>query len=211
MLVEQVKNLYFPSEFAVDGYIQLSDGSYKEKYDEQSTSELIIGLTDNISLGDLNGDEINDITAILISDPGGSGTFYYLHIIINGYFYLYSSFEDFLGDRVKIESLSIEDQKIYIEMVAHKEDDALCCPTDEISRVFIIEDDELLKLIVHTGILETATSQYINIILDDGALLEIVLEGYDLPSGITEGSDIYIEYYADYLAEQNILYYIKSI
>ena len=210
MLEEQVKNLYYSSEFAANGYIKLSDGSYREKYDQESAAELIINLADIISIGDLGGDGINDAAVILISDPGGSGTFYTLQVVINGYFFLYSAAEDFLGDRIRIEDIFIEDQKIYIDMVIHKEDDPLCCPSNEVSRAYLIEDNELIKLIVHTGLLETATGQYINIILDDGVVLEIMLDGYNLPSGITEGDEIYVEYYADYIAEQNILYLIDK-
>jgi hypothetical protein len=207
---EQVKNLYYSSDLSVDGYIRLLDGAYSEKYDKGKDTGLSARLLDNISIGDLDGDEVNDAAVILISDTGGSGTFYDLHVFINGLFFLYSAGVDFLGDSIKIEDIYIEDQKVYIDMLIHGQEDPMCCPSKKASRAYLIKDHELIKLIVHQGMLETITSQYIRILLEDSAALEIMLEDYILPPEINEGDAVTVEYYADYISEQNILYYISQ-
>jgi hypothetical protein len=210
MIGEQIKNLYYSSDLATDGYIRLLDGIYWEKYDNGTGTGLSARLLDNISIGDLDGDGVNDAAVILISDPVGSGTFYDLHVFINGLFFLYSAGVDFLGDSIKIEDIFIEDQKVYIDMLIHGQEDPICCPSKEVSRAYLIEDHELIKLIVHWGVLETIAGEYIRILLEDGAVLEIMLEDFSLPPGINVGDAVIVQYYADYISEQNILYYIDQ-
>jgi hypothetical protein len=208
MIGEQVKNLYYSSSHAADGYIRLSDGVYSEKYDKETGTGLSARLLDTISIGDLDRDEVNDAAVILVSDPGGTGTFYDLHVFINGLFFLYSGGEDFLGDSIKIEDIFIENQKVYIDMLIHGQEDPVCCPSKEVSRAYLIEDHELIKLIIQQGMLETITGEYIRVLLEDGAVLEIMLEDYSLPPEINADDAVTVQYYADYISEQNILYYI---
>ena len=63
------------------------NGEYIEKYGEGQDKDLIVRLTDYYSIGDLNGDGINDVVSITLDSPGDSGSFYYLHILKNDYLY----------------------------------------------------------------------------------------------------------------------------
>jgi hypothetical protein len=212
LVAQQVKNMYYTSDLSSFGYILLVNGEYREKYEVESAAELVIVLPgEYISIGDLDGDKINDAAVILVADPGGSGTFYYLHAVINGYSFYYDAAADILGDRVKIKSLNIAEGKIYLDMVIHGQDDPMCCPTQEVTRVYKYEDNQLFKMVSHTGTVEEISETFINIIIEDGALLQIMLEGYELPEAIAAGSEVYVEYYADYIAEQNILQHIEPI
>jgi len=145
IILEQLKYLNYPSEHAFYGNATLSNGKYTEKNDSGSASYLTVTLTDFSAAGDLNGDTVNDAAAILAEDAGGSGTFYYLHAIYNGGFYIYSIANAFLGDRVKIKGLKIEDGIIYVDMVRHKPEDPMCCPTDEVIRKFKLEGYDLIE------------------------------------------------------------------
>jgi hypothetical protein len=146
IILEQLRYLNYPSEHAVYGNATLSNGKYTEKNDSGSAVYLTVTLTDFSAAGDLNGDKINDAVAILAEDAGGSGTFYYLHAIYNGGFYIYSIANAFIGDRVKIKGLKIEDGIIYVDMVRHKPEDPMCCPTDEVTRKFKLEGYDLIEL-----------------------------------------------------------------
>jgi len=146
MILEQLKYLEFPSEYAIYGRIKLLNGEYIEEYDEQSGPGLAINLSEFIAVGDLDGDGINDAAAILATYPGGSGTFYDLYAIYNGGFYIYSAANIFLGNNLELNSIWIEDSKIYIDMVTHKEGDPACCPTDEVIKTFKLENNELIEL-----------------------------------------------------------------
>ena len=212
LITRHVKNMYYTSELSSFGYILLVNGEYREQYEIDSATELVIVLPEEyISIGDLDGDEINDAAVIIVADPGGSGTFYYLHAVINGYHFFYDAAADILGDRVKIESLNIAEGKIYLDMVSHKQDDPMCCPTDEVSIVYKYQNNQLFRLVRQTGTVEEISDTYINIIMEDGALLQMMLEGYDLPEGMDAGSRVYVEYYSDYIAEQNVLQHIELL
>jgi hypothetical protein len=212
LLKYQVKNMYYTSDLSAYGYIMLVNGQYQEAYDVESATKLIISLPDDyISTGDLDGDDINDTSVILVADPGGSGTFYYLHAVINGYHFFYDAAADILGDRVKIERFNIEDNKIYLDIITHKQDDPMCCPTDEVSISYIYKDNRLFKIISHTGSVEEVTDTYIDVIIEDDSLIQVMLEGYELPAEIESGSRIYLEYYPDYIAEQNIIQNIEIL
>jgi hypothetical protein len=145
MLLEQIKNLNYPSNEAVFGYIKLTDGKYVEKNDN-SDETLAITLTEFVATGNLDSNPVNDAAVILTADPGGSGTFYYLHAIYNGGFYIYSIANIFLGDRIKIKSLKIDERLIYIDMVVHTEDDPACCPSMDSTRVFKLEGYDLTEI-----------------------------------------------------------------
>ncbi len=212
LIKQKVKNMYYTSDLSSFGYILLVNGEYREQYDVESVTELVIVLPDEyIAIGDIDGDNINDAAVILVADPGGSGTFYYLHAVINGYSFFYDAAADVLGDRVKVKSLNIAEGGIYIDMVIHGPDDPMCCPTEEVSRIYKYEDNQLFKLISHTGTVDELNETLINIIIESGALLQIMLEGYELPEEITEGSSVYVEYYTDYIAEQNIIQFIELL
>jgi len=146
LLEQEVKNTWFPTEWVPSSYIRLTNGEYREKYDNESATELVIRLTEFLSFGDLNGDDINDAVAILVANPGGSGIFYYLHAIENEYFYIPEVATEFLGDRVKIKSLSIESGEILLEMTIHSETDPICCPTLEVSYKYKLDDSQLKRI-----------------------------------------------------------------
>ena len=141
---EQMKNLNYPSEYAAFGYIRLSDGKYFEEYG--SGTSLLIKLSEFFDTGDLNGDGLNDGAAIIIEEPGNESVFYYLHAVYNGGFYIYSIAHSFLGDRVKIRDLVIEEGRIIVEMTVHSQEDPKCCPTEEIKSIFRLDGYDLIEI-----------------------------------------------------------------
>ncbi len=176
LVKKQVQNMYYTSDISSYGYVLVVDGSYREKYDVESAMELILSIPEQyITVGDLNADGINDAATILVADPGGSGTFYYLHTVINGYSYFYDAAADTLGDRIKIESIKINEGDINIDMVIHKDEDPLCCPTDKVNRVYRFKDNQLFKLINNDAVVYKITDEYVEVLIGD-ALLQIMLE-----------------------------------
>lgn len=114
LLEQEAKNTWFPTEWVPGSYIRLINGEYREKYDNESATELVIRLTEFISFGDLNGDDINDAAVILVANPDVGDTFYYLYLLKNDYLYLTLAGTEFLGDSIKIKDLSIESGKILL-------------------------------------------------------------------------------------------------
>jgi len=143
--IEVLENTDYYCE-AYSETVQLKNGVYIKEYPD-SASVLRIGIfNDNIVFGDLNNDEKEDAAVILDSSGGGSGHFYELAVMVNqdGTFkYLTGKL---LGDRIKINSISIESGIITLDMVIHGPNDAMCCPTLEKTVKYKLSDNQLLEV-----------------------------------------------------------------
>ena len=140
---ETLKNTAYPNEWPSDGVAHLVDGVYREKYMPDSATEMVISLADMHTFGDLNGDGVDDVVVIVVSYPGGSGTFFDLAAVLNQDGTPNPVAYAFLGDRVIIRSLTIEAGQIGIEFVTQGPDDPFCCPNMDRRQVYALQDDSL--------------------------------------------------------------------
>ncbi|MCX6028673.1 MAG: DUF333 domain-containing protein [Chloroflexi bacterium] len=124
------------------GAIELKDGKYEKKYGEGATQVNRAELATAV-LGDLNGDSVNDAAAVLWWNGGGSGTFFNLVALLNDKGTPRQVAVTALGDRTKIESLTIEGGQIVLKMVAHGPKDPLCCPSQATTRTYRLEGNTL--------------------------------------------------------------------
>ena len=145
LTINVLKNAEYRSKWSAQGKIKLSDGIYREQIVPGSGSELVIKLSDKITFGDLNGDGLEDAAVILVSDPGGSGTFYDLAAVINSRGQAREVASAFLGDRVKVEGLRIRFGKIVVKMVTHRSTDPMCCPSLKVEQKYTLQGDELVQ------------------------------------------------------------------
>ena len=108
---------------------QLENGYYQRDYGGLPSGLEVIVLENNIAFGDLNSDKKEDAAVIVYSSGGGTGTFRELAVVINkdgDPYYLTSTY---LGDRVKINSISINSGIIILDITTHTPEDPMCCPT----------------------------------------------------------------------------------
>ena len=145
LTINVLKNAEYRSKWSAQGKIKLSDGIYREQIVPGSGSELVIKLSDKITFGDLNGDGLEDAAVILVSDPGGSGTFYDLAAVIDSRGQAKHVASAFLGDRVKVEELSIRSGKIVVKMLTHRSTDPMCCPSLKVEQAYELQGDELVR------------------------------------------------------------------
>ena len=87
--------------------VRLVGGEYRHRYDESAATVRRVSLTGLVARGELDGRPGEDAAVILIDQPGGSGTFYYLAALMRRGEGWESVTAAFLGDRIRIESLSI--------------------------------------------------------------------------------------------------------
>jgi len=145
LTINELKSGEYRSNWSDKGKIKLSDGMYKEKIAADSATELVIKLSDKMAFGDLNGDGAEDAAVILVSDPGGSGTFYDLAAVINSNGNPQHAASVFLGDRVKVEGVSIKSGKIMVKMVTHDRTDSMCCPSLRVEQEYTLQGDALVR------------------------------------------------------------------
>ena len=144
LTIDELKSGEYRSEWSAKGKIKLNDGIYQEKIAPDSATELVIKLSDRIAFGDLNGDGAKDAAVILVSNPGGSGTFYELAAVINSNGNPQHAASVFLGDRLKVEDISIRTGQIVVKMVTHQRSDPMCCPSLKVEQKYGLQEDALV-------------------------------------------------------------------
>jgi heat shock protein HslJ len=140
---ETLANMEYKSEWTQSGTAPLVDGEYRESAAPGSATETIVQLTDHVAYGDLNGRDAAAV--VLVTDPGGSGTFYDLAVVMEEDGQPVNVATTSLGDRVEIQALSIVGNEIIVEMVNQGPDDPMCCPTQQVVQTYALEGDQLVQ------------------------------------------------------------------
>jgi heat shock protein HslJ len=118
------------------GAVTLKNGEYREPAVLGSAITTVIKLTDWRAFGKVDGRDAAAV--VLVTDPGGSGTFYDLALLFKGKDGWVNFDTILLGDRVRMHSVDIRDNEIFVNMTTHGPGDALCCPTQEKTRRFAV-------------------------------------------------------------------------
>lgn len=126
-------------------YIQLKDGKFKQE--GSPDVYLKVELVDYV-ITDLEGNMTDDAVLVLATSPMGSGVFYELTTLIS------DTEDDFirqgqnilLGDRIKINSMSVNEGQINLEMTIHQPHDPSCCPTKKVTKKFVFSEGNLTEV-----------------------------------------------------------------
>lgn len=141
-----LQNAAYPDEFVNDGVAQLVDGTYSEEAAPGSATKITVTLSDVSAYGDLNGDGVEDAVVVLVTDPGGSGTFYTMVAVLNDRGMPNPVATASLGDRVILNALTVDAGQISVEMVIAGPDDPLCCPNTTRHAVYALQGGTLALL-----------------------------------------------------------------
>ena len=136
----------YRTENAADGVAELEDGEYEEPVAPGSSAmtRIVLGKS---AFGDLDGDGEDDAAAITIEEPGGSGSFRYVHALPWADGALTDVGAVFLGDRIRVEGVSIHGGVIVVAMLDRPEDASFSeAPTLPVIRRFRIEGGALTEL-----------------------------------------------------------------
>jgi heat shock protein HslJ len=136
-------NMEYKSEWTQSGTAPLVDGEYREPAAPGSATETVVTLTEQVAYGELNGQDAAAV--VLVTDPGGSGTFYDLAIVMEEGGQPVNVATTSLGDRVQIQALTIVGNEIVVEMVNQGPDDPMCCPTQQVVQTYALEGNELVQ------------------------------------------------------------------
>ncbi len=83
-------------------------------------------LSDHVAYGELNGEPAAAV--VLVSNSGGSGTFYDLAVVVERDGEPVNVAVTLLGDRVRIDSLAVEEGRIVVDLVTQGPGEPFCCP-----------------------------------------------------------------------------------
>ncbi len=118
----------YPLDLSPTGNVRLADGKYQGEPLPNSATRLQVSMWEPIAEGDLNGDGLDDAAVVLAADPGGSGTFLYLFAVLNAQGRARPIAPAFLGDRVVVQSLSIEGGEIHATVLERGPNEPLSSP-----------------------------------------------------------------------------------
>ncbi len=100
-------------------------------------------LSDKTAFGDLNGDGAIDAVVPVVEQLGGSGSFYYLVAFLNDNGRPKEAATALLGDRIVVNSITIENGEIAVDMLDHGQNDGTCCATMPVIKHFKLEGTAL--------------------------------------------------------------------
>jgi heat shock protein HslJ len=141
---QELANATYPTQYIPAGSVTLENGRFSESIAPGSATEIKINVTRHLAYGELNGQPAAAI--VLLSDPGGSGSFYDLHVMASQDGQPVSVASTMLGDRVQINSMTIENNQIVVDMVQAGPDDPMCCPSQQVIKTFELQGDQLVEV-----------------------------------------------------------------
>jgi heat shock protein HslJ/LysM repeat protein len=140
----ELANATYRSEWTQAGMAPLIDGEYSEAAAPGSATKTEVILTPFMAYGRLNDQDVAAV--VLVTLPGGSGSFYDLHVVVSQDGQLVDVASAFLGDRVEINSIVIENGQIKVDMVQAGPDDPMCCPGQHVIKTYELQGDQLVEV-----------------------------------------------------------------
>jgi len=122
-------------------WVRLENGEFARR---DPDNPLFVSVV-KIALGQLSQDQAKAAAVIYAYNTGGSGIFTMLCALINDQGKPKQIAAADLGDRVIINSLSIQSGKIIIDMVVHGPQDPACCPTVKKIATYTLVGNKLVE------------------------------------------------------------------
>ena len=140
--LESLKNMDYRSGFTVSGRAPLKNGEYREAGPQGSASETVVRLVEPVAYGELADGQVA-AAAALATETGGSGTFYDLALVVDLNGAPLNIASVFLGDRIKLNSITFENGQVLVDMDKQGPNDAMCCPTLHVLQKYALQGAEL--------------------------------------------------------------------
>jgi len=143
--VDQVLNstLTFTSSDQTVRTITLKNGKFSNGTDPAQPGYVDITTGNQVALGDLNADGLDDAAIILAENYGGSGVFVSLVAILNQGGQPQAVASVFIDDRPIINTLSITNGEIFLDATVHGINDPGCCPALGSTRRYRLVENNL--------------------------------------------------------------------
>ncbi len=145
--LQALPNAEYPLEGIGSGTVLMKNGMFEEPAAPGSATVTSVQLGEEQAVGDVNDDEVDDAAVLLVVDPGGSGTFSYLGLVINENGNAKPIGSVILGDRIIIKSLAIDSGNVVVNMLDRKPDEPMSAePTQEVTRTFKLLGDKVVEV-----------------------------------------------------------------
>lgn len=138
-------NAAYQVETLGDTLVRFVDGSAEETRSDRGV-RFRAQLQTLHARGDLDADGAEEAAVVLVTETGGSGTFIDLVVFTADGSRSRQLAAVSLGDRVQVESLSLEDASVVVTLVEHDDEDPLCCPTRSVVRRLQWDEETLAEV-----------------------------------------------------------------
>lgn len=127
--------------------ITLVDGRFEGQpfVEGGATRPIVTLIPEPMIYGDLDGDGRADVAVLLATDTGGSGTFIHLAAVALQDGKPVNLATTLLGDRVRVQSLNIDNDRIEVVLLTQGPDDPQCCPSQEERHIFRLREGLLVE------------------------------------------------------------------
>ena len=147
LTIDALKNAEYSLTYTKTGKAPLKNGEYEEAAAPGSASKIKIVLSDFLASGDLTGDKADDAAAIMVSQTGGSGTFYDLVVVQNQNGKAVHVATIGLGDRIKITSIKVYDGRVTVTYLTRKDSEPMsAAPAVDVSKTFALQGGKLVEV-----------------------------------------------------------------
>jgi hypothetical protein len=97
--------------------VTLTNGRAEKEAAPGSASKIVTVLSDKRATGDVDGDGRADTIVVLTQQPGGSGTFYYVAVLLNGAGGVTATPAMLLGDRIAVNGVRLDGSTIVVDLL----------------------------------------------------------------------------------------------
>lgn len=126
--------------------VTLKNGLSEIEIAPGSASKKVTKYFGNEAIGDLNNDGTPDTTFLLTQESGGSGTFFYVAVLISSEQGHVGTNAILLGDRIAPQSTEIKDGKIIVNYADRKVGEPFStAPSVGVSKYFKIDNGKLVE------------------------------------------------------------------
>ena len=139
-----LESLTFRSTVYTERSVTLTRGEFRTPAAPGSASAVVVRLTDKRAFATMDGKAMGAV--VVVTSTGGTGSFYELALLAKRTDGWLNVDTILLGDRTKVQAVTIEDKLIVILMKAHAPNDPMCCPTLDVKKQFAISDNHLVAV-----------------------------------------------------------------
>jgi heat shock protein HslJ len=143
-LRESLRNMTYPSEWTRSGQAPLVGGVYKEPAAPDSAADIVIRLTDSVAVGTI-GDQTM-AAVVIVTDPGGSGVFFDLYLVRQRENRWSVVDRARLGDRIRVNTIEIEQGLVRLDLTAKGPGGGICCPTERRKVRYALQGERLVNI-----------------------------------------------------------------
>jgi len=124
--------------------VTLANGRAEAPVAPGSAAKAVTTLTQK-AVGDIDGDGRDDVAVVLVHEPGGSGSFTYVAVVLNATIGAKATNTVLIGDRVSGQAVKLDGKTLVIDYLDRRAGEAFTvAPSVPTTKRFVVKDGVLV-------------------------------------------------------------------